>query len=85
MAAGLPVLVSNRCGCYPELVRDKITGVGFDPEQAEQITELMLTCAGGGIDRTAMGRAAAAHMDNFSPQHFADGLIRAIDTAGTRS
>ncbi|MBI4445046.1 MAG: glycosyltransferase family 4 protein [Acidobacteria bacterium] len=32
MACGLPVLVSNRCGCHEDLVKDGVNGFVFDPE-----------------------------------------------------
>jgi glycosyltransferase involved in cell wall biosynthesis len=31
MAAGLPVLVSDRCGCAPDLVEVGVNGFTFDP------------------------------------------------------
>lgn len=85
MASGIPALVSDRCGCFPELVREGVTGFGFDPTDREQITRLMLRCAGGGIDPGAMGRAAVEQMKHFTPQHFADGLIRSVKAAGARA
>jgi glycosyltransferase involved in cell wall biosynthesis len=42
MAAGLPVLVSNHCGCFEDLVIEGVNGFGFDPENPQQLTELML-------------------------------------------
>jgi glycosyltransferase involved in cell wall biosynthesis len=37
MSAGLPVLVSERCGCAPTLVRDGENGWTFDPADAGDI------------------------------------------------
>jgi 1,2-diacylglycerol 3-alpha-glucosyltransferase len=42
MASGLPVLVSNRCGCAPDLVQEGVNGFTFDPCNIEQLAELML-------------------------------------------
>jgi glycosyltransferase involved in cell wall biosynthesis len=42
MASGLPVLVSNRCGCAIDLVKDGVNGFTFDPYNAEQLAQLML-------------------------------------------
>jgi 1,2-diacylglycerol 3-alpha-glucosyltransferase len=42
MASGLPVLVSNRCGCAPDLVQDGVNGFTFDPYNVEQLAQLML-------------------------------------------
>lgn len=42
MASGLPVLVSNRCGCAQDLVQDGVNGFTFDPLNVEQMAQLML-------------------------------------------
>ena len=40
MASGLPVLVSNRCGCAQDLVKDDVNGFTFDPYDIEQLAQL---------------------------------------------
>ncbi len=42
LVSGLPVLVSNRCGCVPELVQSGETGWLFDPENVEELAHLIL-------------------------------------------
>jgi 1,2-diacylglycerol 3-alpha-glucosyltransferase len=42
MASGLPVLVSNRCGCARDLVQDGVNGFTFDPYNVEELAGLML-------------------------------------------
>ncbi|WP_228024047.1 glycosyltransferase family 4 protein [Synechocystis salina] len=81
MAAGLPVLVSNRCGCYPDLVQEGINGFGFDPENTAQLTSLMLRISSGQVDLIAMGQASLTHIQKYSPDHFAQGLQQAIECA----
>lgn len=78
MAAGLPVLVSDCCGCYPELVRYGVNGFGFDPTDQEQLTRLMVTIASNAIDLSQMGRASQEQIQQFSPHHFGVGLMQAI-------
>jgi glycosyltransferase involved in cell wall biosynthesis len=41
MASGLPVLVSDRCGCAADLVQEGVNGFTFDPYNVEQLAELM--------------------------------------------
>ena len=41
MAAGLPVLVSERCGCAPDLVDSGVNGFTFDPYDVEGLAGLM--------------------------------------------
>jgi len=81
MAAGLPVLVSNRCGCFEDLVQDGITGFGFDPTDASQLTELMGKLSTGAIDAQQMGENALGHIQNYSPDRFAENLIAATNYA----
>jgi 1,2-diacylglycerol 3-alpha-glucosyltransferase len=81
MAAGLPVLVSNRCGCFEDLVLEGINGFGFDPHNEAQLTNLMIEITSGEVDVEKMGEAALAHIQNFSPDYFASGLINAIEYA----
>jgi 1,2-diacylglycerol 3-alpha-glucosyltransferase len=83
MAAGLPVLVSDRCGCFEDLVLEGINGFGFDPEEQNQLTELMLKVSSDAVDLAAMGQASLTHIQNFSPDYFAASLMQAIDYALT--
>ncbi|MBW4538625.1 MAG: glycosyltransferase family 4 protein [Myxacorys chilensis ATA2-1-KO14] len=81
MAAGLPVLVSNRCGCFEDLVIEGINGWGFDPDNIEQMTGLMVKMSSEMVDAEAMGTAALSHIQKFSPAHFAQGLSQAVRVA----
>jgi glycosyltransferase involved in cell wall biosynthesis len=81
MAAGLPVLVSNRCGCFEDLVIEGVNGFGFDPENQAQLTNLMLKMSSGEIDLTTMGQAALTHIQKYSPDYFAQGLQQAVEFA----
>ena len=81
MASGLPVLVSNRCGCFEDLVVEGVNGFGFDPENRQQLIDLMVRMSTQEIDLQKMGQAALEHIQNFSPDRFARGLIAAIEAA----
>jgi glycosyltransferase involved in cell wall biosynthesis len=81
MAAGLPVLVSERCGCVPDLVRPGVNGFAFDPYDVAQLAELMLKVSSGGCDRNAMGRAGQEFIRDWGPERFADGLVGAVEMA----
>jgi 1,2-diacylglycerol 3-alpha-glucosyltransferase len=81
MAAGLPVIVSDRCGCVEDLLLEGVNGFSFDPDKPEELTRLMLRMSSGEVDRQAMGQAALQHIQQFSPSYFADGLMQAIDYA----
>lgn len=82
MAAGLPVIVSRSCGCYPDLV--KPAGFGFDPLSVEELVALMLQVSDRGFDRARLGRDSEEQVRRFAPEHFAAGLLGSIDVV-TRS
>lgn len=81
MAAGLPVLVSNRCGCFEDLIADGITGFGFNPERADQLAELMSRVSDSSFQLESMGAAALKRIQLFSPTLFSQGLMQAIECA----
>jgi glycosyltransferase involved in cell wall biosynthesis len=81
MAAGLPIVLSERCGCAPELVRHGCNGFTFDPYDVDALAKLMLEMASDGCDRVAMGQASRAIIARWSPETFADNLAKAAATA----
>jgi glycosyltransferase involved in cell wall biosynthesis len=82
MAAGLPVLVSNRCGCAPALVRDGVNGFAFDPCDVEELAGLMERVAAiTDAQRRALAQAGQRIVAEWGPERFADGLMRAVQSA----
>lgn len=81
MAAGLPVIVSERCGCFEDLVIEGVNGYGFNPENKEQLTQLMTEISSENIDLQEMGQASFEHIKNYSPDYFATGLKQAVEYA----
>jgi 1,2-diacylglycerol 3-alpha-glucosyltransferase len=81
MAAGLPVLVSRHCGCFEDLVIEGINGFGFDPENMQELTDLMIKISSTEINSKEMGQAALQHIQQFSPDYFAQGLLQAVEYA----
>ncbi|WP_017292524.1 glycosyltransferase family 4 protein [Geminocystis herdmanii] len=81
MAAGLPVIVSNRCGCFEDLVMEGVNGFGFNPENQTELTNLMIKMSSGEVDLEFMGKASLKHIEKYSPDYFAQGLKSAIEFA----
>ena len=81
LASGLPVLVSNRCGCFPELVHEGANGFGFDPEDVDQLASLMKKMSKETVDKDSMSHFALNHIQNFSPVTFGNGLKQAVEYA----
>ncbi len=81
MAAGLPVLVSNRCGCAPDLVEEGRNGYTFDPYDLDALVGLMRDISADDCDRAAMGQASRDIIARWTPQTFAENLCKAAEAA----
>ncbi len=79
MAAGLPVLVSNRCGCAYDLVNDGENGFSFDPYNINELAEQMLKISLISKEkRKEMGQASQRQIQKWGTDRFAQGLWQAI-------
>jgi len=85
MAAGLPVLVSNRCGCFQDLVIEGKNGFGFDPTDSGQLAQQMLKMSSSDQELMEMGKAGLAHIQHFSIDCFAQSLIEAVKYVQART
>jgi glycosyltransferase involved in cell wall biosynthesis len=83
MACGLPVIVSRRCGCAPDLVIPGKNGFQFDPADMRSLAELMTEVASDRCDRNAMGSASLEIISRYSPELFAEGLRDTVAIATT--
>src|SRR6266498_857514 len=80
VASGLPVIVSERCGCVPELVRGN--GFTFDPIDERELPSRLLQIASLSDDeRRSLGNASYRIAENFAPDHFGEGLEQAAKLA----
>jgi glycosyltransferase involved in cell wall biosynthesis len=75
MASGLPVLVSESCGCASDLVEEGKNGFTFNPFDIDEMADRMLEVATMGLEeREAMGKASQEIIARWSPETFASGL-----------
>jgi glycosyltransferase involved in cell wall biosynthesis len=93
MASGLPVLVSNRCGCAADLVQDGVNGYTFDPYNIEQLAHLMFKlaalnsetgCGHSGAlcpQLSTFGNASTRIISDWGSERFAAALKAAMDKA----
>jgi glycosyltransferase involved in cell wall biosynthesis len=84
MASGLPVVVSNRCGCAATLVVDGENGFTFDPNDTAGLAGLLNTVAHR-ADRAVFGAASRLRIAAWGPERFAEGLEAAARCAVSRS
>ena len=80
IAAGLPVIVSNRCGCAPELVNGN--GFTFDPTNGSELVARLLEMASlSDLQRKHFSENSYGISANFGPERFGEGLERAATVA----
>jgi glycosyltransferase involved in cell wall biosynthesis len=80
IASGLPVIVSNRCGCAPELVNGN--GFTFDPTNEEELATRLLEMASlPERERKHLCDNSYRIAANFAPERFGEGLERAASVA----
>ena len=71
MAAGLPVLVSRRCGCREDLVLEKENGFSCAPTDAPALTGLLHRIEPPSpSDRGSMGARSSELIGGYSPRGF---------------
>ena len=81
MASSLPVLVSERCGCAADLVKNGRNGFTFDPYDVEELAGLMMKLSSGECDLTTMGEASREIIAGWGTDNFAENLMRAAEAA----
>ena len=85
MAASVPVVVSEQCGCSSDLVVDWETGFRFSPTDEGKLAEIMVRVATmDDSTRRSMGDMAAKRVGVYSLQAFSDGLWWAVVEAKKR-
>ena len=77
MAAGLPILLSRRCGCAPDLLEEGRNGFGFDPEDTGGLRALMFKVSSPEFDRASFAAAGREIVRRFGPEQFAEGFAAA--------
>ncbi|MFT3913258.1 MAG: glycosyltransferase [Anaeromyxobacteraceae bacterium] len=84
-AAGLPLVVSERAGCAPELVRDGENGFLFDPSRPGELGErLQRMAALPDAALAVMGEASRRLVAALTPETFAEALVRTVALARER-
>lgn len=85
MQFGLPVIVSDRVGCAPDLVVEGRTGFTFRSGDPEDLAGRLASLVGDARVRMEMGRIAARHVRSYSTHASAEGVRKAIlAAAGAR-
>ncbi len=81
MNFGLPIVVSDKVGCAPDLVADGLNGFIVSHADAEQAARAFARLIADAPRRQAMGRASLMRLESWSLDDEVDGFLRAIAAA----
>jgi glycosyltransferase involved in cell wall biosynthesis len=81
MAAGLPVIVSDVCGCSPDLVRHGENGYTFPPRDLKRLAEQLGLLSSDADAGEALGRIGNSMITNWSVEQFASNSWAAASSA----
>lgn len=81
MACGLPVILSDRCGCREDLVRDGENGFLFDPLAPDGLANALARARSARARWVEMGRASQRLVAGWGLELYARSFWRACRTA----
>lgn len=76
MASGLPVAISNRCGCAEVLVEDGVTGLLFDPLDVTAITRALDRMTDP-LTASKLATAGQTRVNAWGPDRFGSAIAKA--------
>ena len=71
MLCSMPIIVSNRCGCEPELIKEGVNGFSFDPYDTNKLQILMQGFINNKYDIKLMGKESLNIVKQHSPEKIA--------------
>lgn len=81
MSAGLPILVSERCGCADDLVEHGRNGFVFDPYDIAAISDALYSISDPACDVVGMGLNSSTIIKDWGPDRFGEGFKQAASVA----
>ena len=78
MLCKLPVIVSHKCGCQPELVQEGLNGFSFEPNDELTLTKIMQEFVNGSYNMKYMGEASLSIVKRHSPSIIAQNIVSGI-------
>jgi glycosyltransferase involved in cell wall biosynthesis len=81
MASGLPVVVSNRCGCHEDLVQEGVNGFTFDPGSSGSLTQALERLWESRARWGEMGQVSRRIIAQWGLDRFAENFWRACEIA----
>jgi glycosyltransferase involved in cell wall biosynthesis len=81
MNFGLPVIVSNKVGCAPDLVHEGVNGFVVSADDPGKLAERLEALVGSRELRGEFGAASLELVSRFTYEAAADGILRAVEAA----
>ncbi len=81
MACGLPVVTTTVAGCTPDLVQNDWNGFVIPPRDPSQLALAMENLASDSAQRREMGRRGRERIEAYSPTAWAEGIVKAVQSA----
>lgn len=75
LSYGCPAVVSNVCGCVPDLVVDGVTGYSFEVGDVEALSRAMLSTMELAADRVAVAKQCLAVISEYTPNRAASQIL----------
>lgn len=72
---GCPVIVSDRCGCVPELVVDGVTGFAFKTDDVDDLAQKMMTVATQFTDPGLVADRCLKLISKYTPEAAATQIL----------
>ena len=85
MACGVPALVSNACGCSPDLIQSGLTGYTFECGDVSELARQLELLDGSRTKLGAMGAAARTRVAHFNVDAAAAGVLEAVEAVVARA
>jgi glycosyltransferase involved in cell wall biosynthesis len=85
MSMGLPVLVSNRAGSVPDLIREGENGYSFDPEDHESLASHLEEYVRNHHLIRRHGERSLELVSPYNPQRAANAFLWAVAKAEERT
>jgi glycosyltransferase involved in cell wall biosynthesis len=75
LSYGCPVVVSNICGCVPELVREGVTGYSYPFGDIPALCEAMIAAAELSSDRLSVAKRCMDLIGQYTPERAASEIL----------
>jgi glycosyltransferase involved in cell wall biosynthesis len=75
LSYGCPVVVSDVCGCVPELVRDGVTGYSFPVGDVRALCMAMISAARLSKERLAVAEQCLRLIERYTPERAASEIL----------